>query len=122
MAGGLTWQTGSPSTMAKGLDTYGRKLMEGVWLIGETISEAMQEMARRDATWTDHTRAARDDPGLTAYVEKLATGVVMYLAGLAPHNIFLELGTVNMDPQPIILPVLEAHYPITMQYLRRLVR
>jgi hypothetical protein len=115
---GIAWQT-PPSALIAGLDDYAKRLRQGVLLIGNAIAESMQRAAQAGADWVDRTRQARE--GLRGFAVATAMGVIIYLVGLAPHNIFLELGTIHMAPRPIILPVLEAHYPVVMAAARRLV-
>lgn len=72
-----------------------------------------------NAPWSDDTGEAR--ASLVAYADASAAGMVITVAGLARHNIFLEMGTYRMAPRPILQPAIDAHLAAIASALEALI-
>lgn len=118
MVARVVWEQ-PPTTLAQACRRYSRGIMEGLWALFDLFAAKAQALAQQLGAWTDRTGAARQ--GLRGFVEKSATGAVLYLVHSVFYGVFLELGTRFMDPRPAIGPALEATYGPLMAAVRRLV-
>ena len=115
---GFRWEA-PPTRLAANLGRYDAALTAGAHRIGDVYAAKMETYAKANAPWADRTGNARQ--GLAGTTEKSATLMKIWLYGDAAYLPFLELGTRNMRPYPVIWPTIAAHAAPLMADLRRLV-
>lgn len=103
----LVWST-PPTTLAQAAFRYSAMVMQNLWAVFDLFKGRTEALAKQIAPWNDQTGAARQ--GLRTFVEKSATGAILYLVHSVFYGIYLELGTRRMGPRPVIQPTLEATY------------
>lgn len=119
MAGrGFRWET-PPTRLAASLGRYDAAVTQGAHEIGDVYAGRMETYAKANAPWADRTGAARQS--LAGTTEKSATLMKIWLYGDTAYLPYLELGTRNMRPFPVIWPTIAAHAKPLMDDLRRLV-
>jgi hypothetical protein len=114
----LRWTT-DPSLMALRLQDYQRELEATLLEVAEYFAEQVEEIARQIAPWHDVTGAAR--AGLKGTAQRVGSDLVISLVHTVSYGIYLELGTVNMQPYPAIVPALEQIYGPLMDAMDRVV-
>ena len=117
-ARGFRWEA-PPTRLAVQLDRYDRAVDDGAEKIAGVYAARMETFAKANAPWSDRTGASRQS--LTGTTEKSAALLKIWLYGDTPYLPFLETGTRNMRPFPIIWPTIAAHAKPLMDDLRRLV-
>lgn len=119
MVARITWGP-PPTTLAQGIHRWSRAIIEGLWALFDLFAAKAEALAKQIGSWQDQTGAARQ--GLRAFVEKSATGAILYLVHSVFYGIFLELGTRFMGARPAVGPALESIYGPLMAAVQRLVR
>jgi hypothetical protein len=114
----FTW-TEPPATLIRALDGYEQQIVQAIGELANFFASKMEADAKASAPWNDQTGAARQ--GLRGFAVVEATRVVMYLVHSVEYGLYLELGTRNMAPRPVIMPVLERNYGEVMGRVRQLV-
>lgn len=113
------WITPPEATLIIKVKEWSDKIIQGLQDIFNVLQAKAEQLARSGAPWNDQTGAARQ--GLRAFVESGSLSATLYLVHSVFYGIFLELGTKNMGPRPIIVPTLETLYGEVMSLLRQLV-
>lgn len=78
-----------PSVIAKNLDNLPFVIENAVLLVGERNAQAMQNYARKNASWTDRTGNARS--GLFAIADRQPGKVSIYLCHSMEYGLWLEI-------------------------------
>lgn len=115
---GFRWET-PPTRLTVQLAKYDAAVDRGAEQIAEVYAAKMETFAKANAPWSDRTGASRQS--LTGTTEKSAALLKIWLYGDTPYLPFLETGTRNMRPFPVIWPTIAAHAKPLMDDLRRLV-
>lgn len=105
---GFVWLTPPSAEMTPDVERRRQQIPPtlGAALVDE--AEAIQNDMRTNHPWRNRTGDA--EGGLTAeWIDEGNTQVIAAYHTVG-YGIFLELGTVNMDPRPIVGPTLEQHY------------
>jgi len=112
--GGIVWTT-PPEVLARNIEAYGDRMIKAVYAVAEYCAQAIQDDAKRNASWQDRTGNAR--LMLQGEVDKFSEEVVViYLVHGMDYGKWLELA--NGGKYKIIMPTLEAHYNRVMAMLR----
>jgi hypothetical protein len=121
MAGAFefTWKS-PPSVLGSALHRRASVVPDAVFAVGQSGASRMESYAKENRPWNDQTNAARS--GLTGTAEREGNNTVIQLYGTAPHQIFLDLGTVNMAPLPIIWPTIQSQAPMIFEDAATVVR
>ena len=114
----LEWKT-PPDTLAKNAFRYDAQVKANLWSVFDLFVGRTEALAKSTAPWNDQTGAARQ--GLRAFSQKSAHGAILYLVHSVFYGVYLELGTRNMGPRPVIQPTLEATYGPLMAACRAIV-
>lgn len=119
---GLVGQTrvewnGTDKRLRARMGDYGEAVKEGLLSVGQRLGPAMEAFAKQNAPWTDRTGHARQ--GLRYFVDQQDDGQVVVVTLAHGEGIFYGwfLEVRFQGRYAIILPTLQAHYPIARQML-----
>lgn len=110
----IVWRR-SPLLINDQLDVMNKKIQDGLQKGSQELAKQMKGHMQSNAPWADQTGEAR--AGLDAIVEASATTVTIMLVHGASHGIFLEMGTRNMAPRPILSPTYETFASRVLQVI-----
>lgn len=113
----IRW-TKSPAELIAAARQIDDNFKAGLENRGQYWSAELENRAKQQRPWTDRTNKAR--LGLKGrYVMDNVT-LTIYLIHTVKYGLYLELGTKNMDPYAVILPVLEEAYSDIMNDMKTL--
>lgn len=115
----FVWKVAPSQQLIPRLEAYRERLNDAILQLANYFAARMEAYAKVHAPWTDRSTAARQ--GLRGFAVRQAATVIIYLVTSVDYGLWLELGTRNSRPHPIIMPTLQAFYAEVMRAYRQLV-
>lgn len=108
----LEWEP-SLEQMKQNVEDAKSLILRGLQNRGEYWAVELEAEAKKTAPWTDRTGQARQGlTGRNSFATYTGTTFTMTISlfHTKEYGPFLELGTINMSPYPVILPVMQRNY------------
>lgn len=112
--------TSPPSLVGSAIRRRAAQVVPALADYAGSEAERYASEMKQNRPWTDRTNAAR--AGLFGTVEADGSQITILVGGTVDYQPYLELGTVDMAPRPIIMPTLQQNAPKTVQGAAELVR
>lgn len=116
---GLVWKVAPSQQLIPRLEAYRERLNDAILQLANYFAARMEAYAKVHAPWTNRTTAARQ--GLRGFAVRQAAAVIIYLVTSVDYGVWLELGTRNSRPHPIIMPTIQSFHAEIMRAYRSLV-